>query len=122
MRTRGLVVAALLLSATGALAQGWGGQPVPGVRVESETSTTRKGQPIVSGYVYNEKGMYAIRTRILVEQVDAAGAVVWSRTAWVAGDLPPFGRGYFEERVPVAGAAYRVSVVFIDWREGGGGM
>ncbi len=120
-RTQSLIVAtALMLAATGAWAQDFGATVDPSVKVESQTGF-RKGRPIVWGYIYNQRGMYASRVRILIEQLDSTGKSVGSQTAWIPGDLPRFGREYFEQPVPTADATYRVSVISLDWFSGGGG-
>jgi hypothetical protein len=119
--TRRIIVGALLLLVTaGAWAQAFSAWVEPYVKVESQTGL-RKGRPIVWGYIYNERGWYASRVRILIEQLDDTGKVIDSRTAWVPGDLPRLGRAYFEQPVPVADATYRVSVISLDWYGGGGG-
>ncbi len=121
MTMRGMIAAATVLLATsGAWTQGFSAWVEPYVKVESQTGLHR-GRPIVWGYIYNQRGMYANRVRILIEQLDGAGKSVGSRTAWVPGDLPPFGHAYFEEPVPTADAAYRVSVTSLAWFSGGGG-
>ena len=78
-------------------------------RVEWESS---KGA--VSGYVTNLGNVPAERMQVLIEQLDAAGAVVGSTRASVLGIVPANQRSYFEARVPAA-AAYRVQIVAFDW-------
>ena len=115
-----IVVTAVLLAASGAWAQALSAWIEPYVKVEWQIGF-RKGHPIVWGYIYNQRGMYATRVRILIEQLDRTGKSVGSQTAWVPGDLPRFGRAYFEQPVPTADATYRVSVISLDWFSGGGG-
>ncbi len=120
-RTQSLIVGtALMLAATGARAQDFDATVDRNVKVESHTGF-RKGHPIVWGYIYNQRGMSATRIRVLIEQLDGAGKTVGSRSAWVMGDLPPFGRDYFEESVATADATYRVGVISVEWLDGGGG-
>jgi hypothetical protein len=112
-----LVAARLLLADTGAWAQSFGAVD-PSVKVEWQVDA--KSHPIVWGYIYNQRPRPATRVRILIEQLDGEGKSVSSQTVWVPRALPPFGREYFEERVPTADATYRVSVSWIEWGGGGG--
>jgi hypothetical protein len=119
-RTQSLIVAtALMLTAT-AWAQDFGATVDSNVKVESQTGF-RKERPIVWGYIYNQRGMSATRVRILIEQLDSTGKTLGSQTVWVPGDLPRFGREYFEQPVPTADATYRVRVISLDWLVGGAG-
>jgi len=69
----------------------------------------------VNGYVYNSSNRRAQHMQLLVEGLDAAGAVV-SRTSTEVRDVPPNNRAFFE--TPVAEApAYRVSILSFDWIE-----
>jgi hypothetical protein len=89
-------------------------------RVQWEAGKSRRGAPIVSGYVYNTYGSSATRVGMLVEPLDAAGKVIEQRVYPIAGDIPNDGRLYFELTVPPA-AQYRVKVASWDWLRGGGG-
>ncbi|MBI2553082.1 MAG: hypothetical protein HYV92_01330 [Candidatus Rokubacteria bacterium] len=69
----------------------------------------------MSGYLYNDYGLPAVRVQLLVEVLDASGRTVAEAVAYVDREVPPFGRAYFEVAVPRAGAGYRVRVNFYDW-------
>ena len=90
-------------------------------RIESHVERKAKG-PVVWGYVYNKTNIHVERMVIKVEALDAAGAVIGSRSEWVHGLVPANDRAYFEVRV-AEGAGYRVQVESFDWtgRGGGGG-
>jgi hypothetical protein len=60
--------------------------------------------------------------RLLVETLDASGAVVARNIGFVRGVVPLNDRTYFEVPLKVSGASYRVSVTSLDWKGGGGGM
>jgi hypothetical protein len=89
-------------------------------RVSWESGRTRRGTPIVSGYIYNTYGAVAANVRVLVEALDASGQVVDRQLYPLAGTVPNYGRSYFEFKVPGA-ASYRVVVASWDWLRGGGG-
>jgi hypothetical protein len=94
---------ALALSAT----------PVGELRVEWET-VARGERAVVRGYVYNEHQLRAENVRLRIEQLDANARPVATRIAWVIGTIPYRDRGYFEAAVPMAAAAYRVSIESFD--------
>lgn len=88
-------------------------------------SDLRAGQPLVSGHVLNDWGFPAKNVRILVDAVDASGAIVDQRVAWLGSTLTPGARAYFEVPMPqvrtsAAARAYRVSVFAFDWVQSGG--
>jgi hypothetical protein len=89
-------------------------------RVSWETGRNRRGDPIVSGYIYNDYGAPAANVRVMVEELDAAGRVVDRQLYPLAGTIPNYGRAYFEFKVPGA-ASHRVVVASWDWMRGGGG-
>ena len=74
------------------------------------------GGATIAGHVTNLGNGPAERMQLLVERLDAAGAVVGSSTAWVVGVVPANRRTYFTARVPAA-AAYRVSILAFDWMD-----
>jgi len=82
---------------------------------------TSGDRPVVEGHIRNEWGYSAMRIRLLVDRLDAAGQVVAQQVEWFPGTLEPGTQAYF--RVPVAAAApaYRVSVYAFDWVQAGGG-
>ena len=84
-----------------------------------EAGQTRSGRPTITGYVHNSYGHWAGNVRLEVEALDASGQVIGRTQGYVDGDVPAFGRGYFEVRLPQAAASYRVMVVSLDWRQRG---
>ena len=77
-----------------------------------EWSRTGRG---VSGFVYNTSNRRAGHMQLLVESLDAAGAVV-NRTSTSVRDVPPNNRAFFETSVGEA-PSYRVSIISFDWVE-----
>jgi hypothetical protein len=74
----------------------------------------------VSGYVYNQHAGYrADYMQLSIERLDAAGQVIGTSAAWVAGGVPAGGRAFFSARVEPA-ASYRVQVLTFDWHVPGG--
>jgi hypothetical protein len=72
-----------------------------------------RGRPALQGYVNNVSPYHAGNIRVLVESLDAGGAVTSQKVAWVPGDVLGGGRLYFQ--VPTATApAYRVRVFSYD--------
>jgi hypothetical protein len=72
-----------------------------------------RGNPVVEGYVENISPYDLTGIRILVENLDQAGAVTVQRVAWVPGELRGGGHLFFQ--VPAAPApAYRVQVFSYD--------
>ena len=69
----------------------------------------------VNGYVYNSSNRRAGHMQLLVEGLDASGAVL-SRMSTSVRDVPPNNRAFFEVSVPQA-PSYRVSIVSFDWVE-----
>lgn len=91
------------------------------IRLDWEVGTTRGGRPVIQGYVYNDYGRPASDVQLLVETLDAAGAVIGRTVGFVRGVVQLNDRTYFEVPIKVTGASYRVSVTGLDWRGGGGG-
>ncbi|HEV8639847.1 MAG TPA: hypothetical protein VGV13_01980 [Methylomirabilota bacterium] len=81
----------------------------------------RKGRPNVQGYLLNDWGFPAIKIMLKVESLDTAGRVVTTTPGYVAGQVTPGMRAYFEVPVPAAAPSYRVSVWSFDWIQSGGG-
>ncbi len=110
-----LVVAGLVLAPPSVPAQG---SALTGPhRVEWET-TTHRGRPMISGYVYNGREMRIEHVRLRIEPTTQAGHVTWS---YVSGTIDPWGRGYFEAPLPSATGSYRVSIESFDWARCGDG-
>jgi hypothetical protein len=92
------------------------------LRVEWTGSEDRRGRPIVSGYVYNQRaGGYAVSVRLRVEALDGSGQVAGSTIGYVLGEVPPSNRAYFEIKAPAKAASYRVTIESYAWRAYGAG-
>jgi hypothetical protein len=91
------------------------------LRLDWEAGTRRGGRPVIQGYVYNDHGRPAADVHLLVETLDAAGAVVARSIGFVRGVVHFNDRVYFEVPLKTAGASYRVTVTSFDWKGGGGG-
>ena len=92
------------------------------LRVEWTGSEDRRGHPIVSGYVYNQRaGGYAVSVRLQVEALDGSGQVAGSTIGYVLGEVPPSNRAYFEIKAPAKAASYRVTIESYAWRAYGAG-
>lgn len=114
------VLAVMLLSpAAGAPVQSPSGID-PRLVLEWEAGQSRRGRPVVSGYVYNNYDRAANEVRVLVETLDAAGQPIGRAVGFVFGIVPVRGRSYFEVLIKVTGPSYRVTVTSFDWRDGGG--
>ena len=95
------------------------------IRLDWEVGT-RRGRPVIQGYVYNEYLRAAYNMHLLVETLDASGTVIARGVGFVRGIVPFNDRAYFEVPLKMPGASYRVSVTGFDWKDlggaGGGGM
>jgi len=112
------IVVAILLSSSFAQAQSYRIYGSEAYFAVDWQAGERRGRPVVSGHVVNTYGVTAQNVRLLVERLDTAGQVTATTVGYVAGDVPPGSRVYFE--VPVERApAYRVVVLSWDWRRGG---
>lgn len=89
-------------------------------RLEWEV-THRGGQPVVRGALTNDSLYTVTRVQLLVEALDATGAVIAQEVAWAGADaMPPSTRAYFELRAPAAPSGiYRVHVFWFDLAGGG---
>jgi len=128
-RRRGVVAALALLLALPALSAcaGRAGPLEPlvvgwerHVRLEWEV-VHRGGQPVVSGYLVNDSPYTVMRVQLLVEALDAHGAVVAQEVAWAVADrMPSSTRASFEVRAPaLPSVTYRVRVFAFDRVDGG---
>lgn len=113
-----VVFGALILGAGAASAQNFGAPVDRYLRVEWEVERVSSDSPKITGYVYNERGLWALNVRLLVQAVDAAGRPVSQTRGYVSWDVPPMGRASFEVAVP-PGSAYRVRIESFDWLKGG---
>lgn len=116
-----VVLTALLLGTAAGWAQNFGAPLDRFFRLEWEAGLARGGQGVVSGYLYNDHGLWADNVRLLVEVLDSSGRMVASPVGYIHGWVPPKGRAYFEVRVPgpASGGHYRVTVHLWDWRSPG---
>ena len=92
------------------------------LRVEWDLGKDRKGNPALSGYVYNARaGYWAAAVHLRITGTDRTGRVTVDTSAQVYGDVPPGGRSYFEVRVPTWDLIYHVTVTGVDFRAYGTG-
>jgi hypothetical protein len=91
------------------------------IRLDWQVGTGRGGRPVIQGYVFNDYGRPASDVHLLVETLDASGAVIGRTIGFVRGVVQFNDRAYFEVPIKTPGASYRVSVTALDWK-GGGGM
>jgi hypothetical protein len=80
----------------------------------------RGTRPVVYGYLKNDWGMPAARIQLLVEGIDASGAVVGQKVEWLGPILNPGIQTYYEVAVPWQTPNYRVSVFAFEWVQFGG--
>jgi hypothetical protein len=92
------------------------------IRLDWEAGVTRRGKPVIRGYVINDHGRPAADVRLLVESLDGSGAVVARAIGFVTGVVQFNDRAYFEVPLRTPAASYRVTVISLDWRAGGGAM
>jgi hypothetical protein len=95
------------------------------LRLDWEVGARHGGRPVIQGYLYNDYLRSAAEVHLLVETLDASGAVTSRSVGFVRGVIPFKDRAYFEVPVKTAGASYRVSITAFDWKDcggGGGGM
>src|SRR5262245_10123232 len=71
----------------------------------------RAGRSGVHGVIRNEFGFPARKIRLLVDALDATGAVTAQTLVYIPFDLTPGTRSYFEASLPSPAANYRVSVL-----------
>jgi hypothetical protein len=91
------------------------------LRLDWEVGTRHGGRPVIQGYIYNDYLRAAAEVQLLVEALDASGAVVSRDVGFVRGAVLFKDRAYFEVPIKTAGASYRVSITAFDWKDCGGG-
>ena len=91
------------------------------LRLDWEAGTRRGGKPAIQGYIYNDNGRPATDVHLLVETLDASGAVTARTIGFVVGAVQFKDRAYFEVPLQATGASYRVTVTSFDWKGGGAG-
>ncbi len=126
-RTLLLATLALLPLSAGALpapamAIGAAATVDPRIRLDWQVGTGRGGRPVIQGYVYNDYGRPASDVRLLVETLDASGAVIARHPGFIRGVVQWSDRAYFELPIRTPGASYRLSVTALDWKGTGGAM
>src|SRR5437764_7629566 len=104
----------LLLGAAPVHAQSWIIQGADRYFHVEWTMSARGGAPLMDGYVHNRAGSAADHVRVLVESLDAGGAVTAQTIGYLPGVVVNNNRTYFSLRVPAAGN-YRVRVASWDW-------
>jgi hypothetical protein len=83
-------------------------------RVEVQAGQSKKGGPIVWGYLYNDGAGGVGNPRLLVETLDAQGQVIGQAQGEALGSLLARDRLYFEVPIKTTGASYRVRVLSWD--------
>lgn len=81
----------------------------------------RNGAPLIRGRIVNAWGFPATNVRLLVDAVDASGAVMKQGVVWLGTEVNPGASARFEIPVTERGATYRVRVFSFDWIQTGGG-
>ena len=91
----------------------------PRLRLEWESTATKGGRPVISGYIYNDYGRAAMNVRLLAEALDASGQVIDRSIGLVPGIVPVSSRSTFWVPLKMAGNSYRISVTSFEWRDCG---
>ena len=89
-------------------------------QVTWETAQTKKGSPLIAGYVQNTRGNGVANIRLQVATLDAQGQVIATATGLVPGYVGGFSRISFEVPIEKTGIGYRVSI--ISWDAAGNGQ
>jgi hypothetical protein len=89
-------------------------------QVTWEIAQTRKGSPLIAGYIKNTRGNGAANIRVRVDTLDAQGQVIATATGLVPGYVGGFGSTFFEVPLEKTGIEYRVSI--IGWDSAGNGQ
>ena len=90
-------------------------------RLEWEAGQSRRGRPLIRGYLYNDQPVNVNNVRLLIETLDASGQVTSRTVGYVDGLIPATSRTYFEVPVSAPGGTFRVSVMSFDLIRTGGG-
>ena len=75
----------------------------------------KKGQPIVSGHIYNDWNFAAANMRLLVDELGPNGQILDQRLEWLGFLLTPGTTAPFEIAVAHSTPNHRVSVFAFDW-------
>ena len=89
-------------------------------QVTWETAQTKKGSPLIAGYVQNTRGNGVANIRLQVATLDAQGQVIATATGLVPGYVGGFSHISFEVPLEKTGIGYRVSI--ISWDAAGNGQ
>jgi len=76
-------------------------------QVEWETAQTKKGSPLIAGYVQNTRGGGVANVRLRVDTLDAQGQIIGTATALAPGYVGGFSRTYVEVPVTGSGLTFR---------------
>jgi len=117
-----ILIVLLLLAPAGSTAQSSGNTTDTADFTITFGPGMRKGRPTVEGYVYNKRPYPATRLRLRVDSLDGSGAVVSSEVRQMDRDINANDRAYFQVPLPALAPAYRVTVDYVFWRPGGGGV
>lgn len=85
------------------------------------TVSENKGRPVVHGRIHNNWNFAAANVRLLVDELDASGAVVDQKVGWLGFMLTPGTTAPFEIPVSRSTPNHRVSVFAFDWVQTDGG-
>jgi hypothetical protein len=107
-----LVAAVLLSMAVGA--QETTTPAGAGFRADTEPDLLGRRGPAIVGWLYNDGNVAVSNVRLRAEVLDGASQTVASGEAYVYGNVPARGRGYFFVPVPRYGDRYRVTVLRYD--------
>ena len=89
-------------------------------QVTWETTQTKKGSPLITGYVQDTRGNGVANIRVQVDTLDAQGQVIAIATGLARGYVGGFSRTSFEVPLEKTGIGYRVSI--ISWDAAGNGQ
>jgi hypothetical protein len=89
-------------------------------QVTWEIAQTKKGSPLIAGYIKNTRGNGAANIRVRVDTLDAQGQVIATATGLAPGYVGGFGSTSFEVPLEKTGIGYRVSI--IGWDPAGNGQ
>ena len=117
MSIRALGLLMVLLSATAATAQNFGGGPLDEryFKLEYETVRSASGSTTLRGSIRNTYDLAARNVQLLVEALDAAGRTAATARGYVTGDVSAEGSRTFQVRAPGPATSYRVKVLNWEW-------
>jgi hypothetical protein len=83
-------------------------------RIDAQVGQSKKGTPVYSGYIYNDRGGGVANIRLLVETLDTEGKVIGQAQGTANGSMVSRDRLYFEVPLQATGANYRARVLSWD--------